>query len=181
MPEVPFSLLRFEAGGPHAGLAAGGSLCLEGSRLTARWRLDGDLAALSIPEPAAAPLRRDGLWRDTCFELFLASPASPGYREFNLAPAGDWNAYSFTAYRQGMQPIPAAQRLPFTIDRTAATFTLTLQLPAELLPEADGPLVAAACAVLRSGDGPPSHWALRHGGQRPDFHRRDSFLLRLEP
>ncbi len=181
MPEVPFSLLRFEVDGPHIGLAVGGSLCLEGSRLTARWFLNGDLAELSIPEPAAAPLRSDGLWRDTCFELFLASPAGPGYREFNLTPAGDWNAYSFTAYRQGMQPIPAARGLPFTTSRTAATFTLTLQLSAELLPDADGPLVAAACAVLRSRDGPLSHWALRHGGRRPDFHRRDGFLLRLEP
>ena len=56
---------------------------------------------------AAPPARReegraDGLWQMTCLEAFLRADEAEAYREWNFAPSGQWAAYDFTAYREGM-------------------------------------------------------------------------------
>ena len=61
-------------------------------------------AALSLPAPVE-PGRADGLWRSTCFELFLLDPATGGYREFNFSPSGEWAAYEFDSYRESMRAL----------------------------------------------------------------------------
>lgn len=55
--------------------------------------------ALRLPE-AAMPARADGLWRKTCFEVFLRRPGETAYQEFNFSPSGEWAAYSFDDYRK---------------------------------------------------------------------------------
>lgn len=57
--------------------------------------------ALRLP-PAVVPARADGLWQRTCFELFLKRPGEAGYCEFNFSPSGEWAAYRFDDYRDGM-------------------------------------------------------------------------------
>ena len=52
--------------------------------------------------PIAEPWRADELWRTTCFEAFVAPAGKDTYREWNFAPRGNWAAYDFTAYREGM-------------------------------------------------------------------------------
>ncbi|MDQ3471354.1 MAG: hypothetical protein M3428_03090, partial [Pseudomonadota bacterium] len=54
-----------------------------------------------IPEPQE-PARADGLWRTTCFEMFLKQPGDDAYREWNFAPSGAWAAFDFSGYREGM-------------------------------------------------------------------------------
>ncbi|MFM7264623.1 MAG: DOMON-like domain-containing protein, partial [Cyanobium sp.] len=133
---------------------------------------------------APAPQRRDELWKATCLELFLALPEQEGYREFNLSPSGDWNVYQLSGYRQGLQPDPAWQALPFTRrdeagpqSPAALVAQLTTTLPADLA--AAPVLEAAVTAVLQLQDGSCCYWALRHPGEEADFHRRDGFALRL--
>ena len=46
----------------------------------------------------------EGLWRHTCFEAFIKAPGRTSYHEFNFAPSGQWAAYRFDAYREGMMP-----------------------------------------------------------------------------
>src|SRR5688500_14038037 len=48
------------------------------------------------------PWRADELWRTTCFEAFLLETGAESYREWNFAPAGNWAAYDFDSYREGM-------------------------------------------------------------------------------
>ena len=67
--------------------------------LAFRYSLTGDLEALRIPAQARAE-RADGLWRHTCFEAFIGGDGA-AYREFNISPAGHWQAYDFTDYRRG--------------------------------------------------------------------------------
>ncbi|MEB3264615.1 MAG: hypothetical protein VKJ66_09615 [Synechococcus sp.] len=43
----------------------------------------------------------------------------------------------------------------------------------------EAPLRIGVTAVLEDRRGGISYWALAHTGPEPDFHRRDSFLLRL--
>ena len=76
----------------------------QGTSLTVRWILSGDLQQLRLPEPVEEPQRLDELWTSTCLECFLARPADEGYWELNLSPAGHWNLYRLDGYRQGLRP-----------------------------------------------------------------------------
>jgi hypothetical protein len=140
-----------------------------GVRLVFRAR--GETARIRLPRPAA-PARRDGLWRTTCFEAFLARPAG-GYAEYNFAPSGEWAAYSFTGYRAGMAPldIPAPQiACRTTPDRLEVAVDLALPFaPARL----------GLAAVIEAQDGHISYWALAHPAAKPDFHHPDSFAEEL--
>jgi hypothetical protein len=187
---------------PFGGTVALPDLCLEGhlgleglthlegpprrgsERLRVTWRLSGDLASLVLPVPSgAAPVRADGLWRHTCFELFLAAEGAIPYWEVNLAPNGDWNLYRLAAYRQGLTPVPDREVLPFTVTRLAGRLEVTLDLflPLELSQACrQNPLRVGVSAVMEQQSGGLSYWALAHGGAEADFHRREDFVLRLE-
>ncbi len=169
---VEVRLVRFSADEPHGDLALTGDVRRAGIGLQVSWELRGDLARLSLPAPSATPRRADGLWRDTCFELFLAEPGTTTYREINLAPSGDWNVYRFAAYRQGGFPDPAVTTLPFTVSLGVDRVVLVAELPVS-----SSPLEIGLTAIVRDQVGALSHWALHHAGGKPDFHLRASFVL----
>jgi hypothetical protein len=145
-----------------------------GLRLAYRLRGPGPLAV-----PDGPPGRRDGLWRQTCCEAFVAPPEGPGYREFNLAPGGHWQVYAFDRYRgPATTPDLPAPRIHAT--RGPAGLGLRADLPAAWLP-GSGPWRLGLCVVLASPADQVSYWALAHGpGPAPDFHHPDSFAARLE-
>ncbi len=134
-------------------------------------------APLKLPtEPASG--RRDGLWRHTCFELFAAPDGGPGYREFNFSPAGAWQAYAFTGYRQGGPLVPALAP-DITTEATPGRLLARVRLPLANLPGAERWRLGL-CAVLETGDGDLSYWALGHPPGKPDFHHPDTFALDFE-
>jgi hypothetical protein len=178
-PAGRFSLVPHAAGGDAPRLSVTGAAVRRGALITIHYRLEGEFAP-PPPRPAGEPPRRlDGLWRDTCCELFLAVPGEPGYLEVNVSPALDWNAYRFDACREGGRAEDTIRELPARArrDGTVLELSFTLDLtPAGL----DAPLLeAGVSAVVRAPDDKLSYWALRHGGPAPDFHRRDGFTLRL--
>jgi hypothetical protein len=170
---VEVNLVRFAAEEPHGGLALTADVRRRHDRLLVHFELRGDLSGLSLPAPTLSPRRADGLWQDTCFELFLAEPGTPAYREFNLAPSGDWNAYRFATYRQGGAPDPDVTTLPFAVSRNFDCVTLDAEFAVGSSPRELG-----LTAIVRDQTGAISHWALHHAGARPDFHLRESFVLR---
>ena len=169
---VEVELRRFAAAEPHADLSLSARLQRDDREILVHYELRGDLSRLSIPAPSAAPRRADGLWQDTCFELFLGEPGGPVYREANLSPSGDWNVYRFAGYRLDGASDPAVTTLPFVVARDATRLTLDLALPV-----AASPLEIGVTAIIRDQAGAISHWALAHAGDRPDFHLRESFIL----
>lgn len=159
--------------GVRACIAADGALELA-------FRLDADLSALRIPPRVAAPGPTDGLWRHTCFEVFVAAGTGPGYHEFNLSPSGNWAAYAFDDYRvRAARAVPTVPALRLT--RGGDRLELAARLAPQSLPHAaTGPaLRLALTAVVEDRDGRLSYWALRHAPGRPDFHHRDGFVLTL--
>lgn len=137
---------------------------------------------LTLPEWASGPI--DGLWRSTCFELFVRSPSGPEYREFNFAPACGWAAYAFADYRSGMSPL-SLDRPPHVVDRCDANrarggpdgFEFRTDVDRDSWPRDWA--AAGLSAVIQETDGTKSYWALRHPPGAPDFHHPDCFALEL--
>jgi len=148
------------------------SLCLD-------FLVAGATAKIDIPAPAGLPLRKDWLWEETCFEMFLSPKGSSQYWEFNLSPSGHWNVYRFSAYREGMREETAFESLPFSTSRADGSFSLSLEIEPARIIEADRQLAVGVSAVIRAKDGGTSFWALTHCGLRPDFHKRESFIIEV--
>jgi hypothetical protein len=174
-----FVLQPFAPTGRPGDITMRGSAARRADLLAIRYVLRGRLAELVIPGPAGTPARRRGLWEATCFEFFLGAKNSPGYWEFNLSPAGDWNVYRFAGYRQGLSEESALVALDFSVRRRPDRLEVALELGMGELVAADQPLELAVAAVLEFRDRGLTYWALTHPGARADFHRRDSFQLEL--
>src|SRR5262245_5798628 len=65
-----------------------------GKSMELSYLLAGDISKLKIPSPASAAFT-DGLWKHTCFELFIGNASEPSYVEFNFSPSTAWAAYRF--------------------------------------------------------------------------------------
>ena len=179
MSSQDFSLQPFSPLNPPLTIKLTGRISRRPRQLAIRYDLHGPLAELMIPAPDALPVRRQGLWEETCFEFFLGVKDAPQYWEFNLSPAGHWNVYRFAGYRQGMAEEPALTSLPMIVRRHSDSLEVTLKLDVERIVSADQPLMVGISAVIKLAGGGPTYWALTHPGPQADFHRRDSFLLEL--
>jgi hypothetical protein len=139
------------------------------------YRLDGDPAALRIPDGATA-LPPERLWAHTCFEAFVGTPGEAAYREFNFSPNGQWMRFDFSGCRERIESpvLPAPQITP----RLAGdVLELAVRLGAEQLPP--GELCVGLTAVVEAAGGRHSYWSLRHPAGQPDFHHREGFALAL--
>lgn len=172
---MEFSLLPHPATPSRAIEAIACEVRRRGADLELRYRIVGDPNALVLPPPAA-PDRADDLWRTTCLELFVAREGSD-YREFNFAPSRQWAAYAFTGRRAGMAPL-AMDKAP-TIRVTAQQDALLVAV--DRIAVGTGPLRLGITAVIEETDDTKSYWALRHGGDAPDFHDPDCFVGELPP
>ena len=63
------------------------------------------------------------------------------------------------------------------VHRSPEALRLTLEVDLARIVPADRPLEVAIAAVIQAPDGRLTYWALTHPGPRPDFHRRDGFLI----
>ena len=132
--------------------------------------LEGEVGRIAWPDPVE-PRREDDLWRHTCFEAFIA--ADEGYVEYNLSPSGAWATYRFDSYRAGLRPADQiGEVVSFGADETRAQLEARIVVP-------HGAERLALSAVIETGDGTKSYWALAHPSDKPDFHHPDSFVLDL--
>jgi len=144
--------------------------------------LRGELDRLLIPTPRT-PCRRDGLWRHTCFESFIAVENSAAYLEFNFSPSGEWAAYAFRGYRDG-GPIESDDLDPkIVVRREADTLELSAVIRLDRLSAipSDATIPLGVSAVVEELDGSVSYWALKHPPGKPDFHHPDNFILEIKP
>lgn len=149
-------------------------------RLALRYRAGGDLSRFVLPEPAD-PARADELWKHTCFEAFIRPESGDAYVEFNLAPSGQWAAYSFMGYRAGMAnlDIPAPR---IKLARHADWIELETELDLGGVAMLAGvPWRIALTAVIEDTAGARSHWAITHAPGKPDFHAAEGFAINVIP
>ena len=174
-----FLLKPFPGEGNPAGVTIGGSIARGADTLSVRYEVRANLSKLSIPAAAKTPRRQDRLWEETCLELFLGTADSARYWEFNLSPAGHWNVYRFTRYREWMREEQAFTALPFAVRIGPDSLELSMALDAGKIIPAGETIEAGVAAVIKTIDEGKSHWAPVHPASRPDFHRRDGFALTL--
>ncbi|MBI1338628.1 hypothetical protein GC169_00235 [bacterium] len=165
--------------GPAISITAEGWLGSDGAARFS-FRVSGDVDRIKTP-PAEEPRRRDGLWRRTCFEVFLARPGEAAYLEINLSPSGAWAVYRFAAYRKGMEDAGEVSEVSAALAKAGHEMALEASVDlAAVAMFADAPeLEAAYTAVIEDVDGRVSHWALAHPGPAADFHLRGGFKARL--
>src|SRR5262245_33588110 len=151
------------------------SVTRDAGRLQLGYRLLGDLERLEFPPPGPAD-RTDGLWRHTCFELFVGSAAFSGYCEYNFSPSGAWAAYQFNGYRAGMRELDS---VPPGIRTSLGPDEFELNVEVRGVAMQAGRLRLGVTAVIEDRAGVLSYWALKHPAEKPDFHLPDSFVLDL--
>ena len=128
----------------------------------ATFRAVGDISRLVIPA-AASPVRTDGLWQSTCFEIFVSEDGG-GYREFNLSPSGAWAAYRFDDYRMAMSNVDASIEIEIFHNNNALT------LVAKIVSEFGMPARVGLTAVIEDADGAIRYWSTAFAPGKPDFH-----------
>ena len=147
-----------------------------GDILTLAFVLECDLTSLRIPESRVSQ-RADGLWRHTCFEVFVMVEDGPEYREYNFSPSGEWAVYAFRGYRDG-GGLENELAPEIVVRKTMDRLELCAEICRDFLPQG-GPLRLGLSAVVEDAEGVLSYWALRHPPGKPDFHHTDSFALQL--
>src|SRR5512139_471974 len=128
----------------------------------ATFRAIGDVSRLVIP-PQAPPVRIDGLWQTTCFEIF-ASAEGPDYDEYNLSPSGAWAAYQFESYRSGMNAKDAF------IEINSSNDFRGINLIAKIESQFPLPASIGLTAVIEETDGIIRYWSTAFAPGKPDFH-----------
>jgi hypothetical protein len=150
--------------------------------LFVRYRMRGDLARVVVPEPQA-PCFTHGLWKTTCFELFVGVEGETAYQEFNFSPSGQWAAYAFTSYRQRRPWVPSLAP-EIRLENGHQELLLEAFVPAvDCWPShAEGKsLCLGLSAVMETSGGDLSYWALHHPLEAPDFHHLGGFVHRILP
>lgn len=133
---------------------------------------------LLLPPPASS-VRKDELWKTTCFEIFLRDAGEERYWEYNFSPSSEWAAYAFDRYREGMREADLALAPHIEIMQKGAHFHLAADIGLAGLPR--GRLSATFSAVIEESNGAKSYWAVAHPSDKPDFHHPACFTAILAP
>ncbi len=178
-----FSLRPFEKDGSLYGIECKGYLARRIDTLFVHYEIIGSSLRIDIPERKQEPSRKKGLWENTCLELFVAVKDYDQYWEFNLSPSEDWNVFRFEHYRNEryvdkLREEPLIVSLPFRTQRQSGSFLLDMEFNLDKLIRKDRLLEIGIGSIVKSNKD-KTHWALAHCGSIPDFHRRDSFIIKL--
>jgi hypothetical protein len=148
--------------------------------LELRYAVTGAIDQLRLPARTNRA-RADELWKHTCFEAFVRGAAGEDYCEFNFAPSGQWAAYRFAGYRDGMKPISEIDAPLIEVRSAGERFEMDVSLDLGRVAELprDAPWRVGVSAVIDETGGGKSYWALAHPAGKADFHHGDGFVLNL--
>ncbi len=131
------------------------------------------------PDKVASNPRRDYLWENTCYEIFIGVKDQDFYREINLSPSEAWQAYQFEEYRypEDIPPKPAYDIELNQLKRTHYGLNVSLDLGRFMadheLKWSD--LYLGLSAVLKTSK-EVHYFAMQHSSPQPDFHNKRDWL-----
>lgn len=128
------------------------------------------------------PSRKNELWKETCFECFFGVGGTKQYFEFNGSTSGEWALYVFDDYRKGMKDAsvsvnPVMEKLEKTADRISCAWRIPYFTKSIL--QSAGITAVIKTPNTQNVNEEISYWALKHAGEKPDFHLRESFIHRF--
>jgi hypothetical protein len=129
------------------------------------FKLSGDLENYKLPKTKKAE-RKDELWRESCFELFLATEEEEVYYEFNFSPTLAWNVYRLEHYRAEPKAIDEVELVKFEVKRTQETLFIEIILDVQTLKFNSYNLAT----ILLNKQDKREFWSLKAKGNTPDFH-----------
>lgn len=115
--------------------------------------------------------RVNGLWNETCFEMFLRPIGKNFYHEFNFSLTPAWNQYFFESYR-----LPQPPKQNHDIALTLMNWDgqkLEVELTGLHISEK---YEISLTAVLKEKSDLIHYMAIKHAGPEADFHHVDSFF-----
>lgn len=116
----------------------------------------------------------DDLWKKTCFELFIGAKNQDFYWEWNFSPSGNWALYKFSSYRSNMASQVSAEPPVISVKNGSKDSEVRVEVKMDGFPDKEDMIIGNS-AIIEHRDGGISYWALKHMGERPDFHIRESF------
>ena len=157
----------------------------ENLKINSSFTLTGNIKNILLPPLSPHPERMGGLWESTCFEIFLKNTETDFYLEFNLAPSGNWNCFSFNGYRAGMREYEDLKdiSISFSQNETQLKLDATIELNDSNYFRIEDfksqEIKASLCAVIENNSFEKSFWAIKHHTNKPDFHLSDNFTIPL--
>lgn len=146
---------------------------------TWEFELFGNLSEIILPSFESKKKRQDELWKSTCFEAFVEL-SEGGYLEFNFSPSGNWNCYHFTNYRENMRQFSEVELLEFKAsclptapDHYSCRISVQIELPLVITK-------MGMTSVIKNHNGEINYWALKHSGEKADFHRSQDWLFSFD-
>ncbi len=138
--------------------------------------------------------RGQNLWKHTAFEIFLGSPQSPHYHEWNFSPSTcEWDYFYFNAYREknemaslgsgGLVRPPQLSVESKTIESSSLQMRIYIDLSFSeevlwtLLSKQK--LLIGLNAVLEHRLGDSSLWAIKHASPKADFHNAQTWTCEI--
>jgi hypothetical protein len=147
--------------------------------ITAEFVLQGDTNTIKWPTAAQQVRPGTDLWKHTCFELFLSEQNQRQYWEYNFSPARQWATYAFADYREPASLPTTRTPVIEPPQRSEMEFSQHVRFTPQA-PLANKPLAIGVAAIIETTDGQRHFYALRHCGDKPDFHLRESFVLKMD-
>lgn len=142
--------------------------------LSVEFKILGPVDLISWPTSKKVVTRENELWKTTCLETFFSAGTTQEdpYVEINCSPNGNWNAYRFLRYREGMTPSAEISVLlkQKKIHADEAYFLIEIQSTNTLNIQSCG-----LTMVMEFTNGKKSYWALRHPGSTADFHSKEGW------
>lgn len=172
-------ILRCHPDHPVEGVASVAvSIFREAGGVALVFDLRGQPDELAIPDNTGG-VRRDELWKHTCFELFLKDDSAAAYTELNFSPNGDWAAYRFERYRQERTDLDCiAPQVTSRVEDTG--LVVSVHMPLDGLDVGTGQVRLGPAAIVVAKNGARSYWALYHPEDKPDFHLTENFKIILD-
>ncbi len=162
-------------------LAVSASVRTHDSEMICQYRVTGARTDLTVPE-FAEQCRLDGLWRHTCFEVFIGLKDSPEYVEFNASPSSAWALYHFVAERvRAPDWSLSAPSIQSAWDRDDLIVVACLDLRAWPSRWRSQSLCMGLSAVLEHKNGALTYHALTHPKSVPDFHDPRTRIIEMNP
>jgi len=158
---------------PTSNLFVDSSLKLTKSKIVLSFVIKGKLFDYTFPKKYKLQ-RLDELWKETCFELFLAGD-DKSYYELNFSPSFGWNFYLLNAYRAEPKELEVLNEPKIKSEKREDEFSIYFELESKNLNFEKFTHYNLA-TILLTKEKKRTFWAIKHLKDRADFHDRESFL-----